>query len=54
MRDLVFGETNYIVVILFSRHVYMRDDEVCALIVYSQRLQCGGLWSSPIAGKYLR
>ena len=36
-------------------YVYMcDDDEVCAVIVYSQPLQFGGILLSPIAGEYLR
>ena len=37
-----------------ARYVHMCDDEVCAFIVYSQRLQFGGLLYVTIVGEFLR
>ena len=49
----MFGETNWIVGTMSARYVYMCDDEVYALIDYSQRLQFGVLLYVTIDGEYL-
>ena len=50
----MFWETTWIVGNMCARYVYMCDDEVCALIDYSQLLRFGWLWYLTIASKYLR